>query len=154
VRKLSLPVIVVAALTPATIGCGAGGGDSTASTVSRHVAPAQTSGAVTVRQTRYGRVLADRRGRVLYLFTRDGKGPSRCYDACANAWPPYYAHGRGRGRLVGTTRRTGGRRQVTYAGQPLYYFEGDRAPGQVTCQNVVEYGGTWLVVRPSGRAVR
>jgi hypothetical protein len=42
---------------------------------------------------------------------------------------------------------------VTYDGRPLYYYVGDGV-GQVKCQAVDEFGGTWLVVRPSGRLVR
>jgi Secreted repeat of unknown function len=56
-------------------------------------------------------------------------------------------------RKLGTTTRRGGARQVTYAGHPLYYHVGDRKPGQILCQNVVEFGGTWLVSltrRPRG----
>ena len=56
--------------------------------------------------------------------------------------------------LIGTTRRRNGRSQVTYNGWPLYYYINDRRPGQVTCQNVDEFGGLWLVVRPDGRLVR
>jgi predicted lipoprotein with Yx(FWY)xxD motif len=96
-----------------------------------------------------------------YAFTRDTQhGASRCYRACAAAWPVYYATGTlraGRGaaqRLIGTVKRADGRRQVTYNGWPLYYYVGDTRPGQVTCQNVREYGGLWLVVRPSGKLVR
>jgi predicted lipoprotein with Yx(FWY)xxD motif len=115
---------------------------------------------LTVRSSTYGRILFDGRGYVLYAFTRDVKGRSACYGACAKAWPIYYAKnamtaGAGVKRaLLGTTKRRDGRRQVTYAGRPLYYYVGDRRPGQVLCQNVVEYGGTWLVIRPSGRLVR
>jgi predicted lipoprotein with Yx(FWY)xxD motif len=54
----------------------------------------------------------------------------------------------------GTTRRRGGGLQVTYDGKPLYYYVGDRKPLQVLCQDVVEFGGRWLVVRPDGRTVR
>jgi predicted lipoprotein with Yx(FWY)xxD motif len=56
--------------------------------------------------------------------------------------------------LLGTSRRRDGRLQVTYNGRPLYFYVGDKKPGQVLCQNVDEFGGTWLVVRPSGRLVR
>jgi len=42
--------------------------------------------------------------------------------------------------------------QVTYAGHPLYYYRSDR-PGQILCQNVEEFGGTWLVVSPRGTAI-
>ncbi len=116
---------------------------------------------VTVRSSAYGRVLFDGRGKALYAFTRDPKGgKSRCYGACAAAWPVYFAKGAlraGKGvqrRLLGTTVRRDGKRQVTYAGRPLYYYVGDRSAGQIRCQNVTEFGGTWLVVRPNGRLVR
>jgi predicted lipoprotein with Yx(FWY)xxD motif len=116
---------------------------------------------LTVRSTQFGRILFDGRGRALYAFTRDRReGRSRCYGACAKAWPVYFAKGRllaGKGvrqSLLGTSRRRDGRRQVTYNRRPLYYYVGDKKPGQVLCQNVDEFGGTWLVVRPSGRLVR
>jgi predicted lipoprotein with Yx(FWY)xxD motif len=121
----------------------------------------QAAVTLTARSSAYGRILFDSRGFVLYAFTRDPKGgASRCYGACATAWPVYYAKNAlraGKGvqqKLIRTTRRRNGRRQVTYAGRPLYYYVGDRRPGEIRCQNVVEFGGTWLVVRPTGRLVR
>ena len=109
----------------------------------------------------YGTVLFDGRGFVLYAFTHDPVGGrSTCSGDCAKAWPPYLVRSRpaaaagALGKLVGTVRRAGGTTQLTYAGRPLYYYVGDRKPGQILCQNVTEFGGTWLVVRPSGRLVR
>jgi predicted lipoprotein with Yx(FWY)xxD motif len=127
-------------------------------------APAGAAGrsgvTLTVRASSYGNILFDGRGHALYAFTRDRRGgPSTCYGACAKAWPVYFASGRllaGRGvkqSLIGTTRRRDGRRQVTYGGRPLYHYVGDGV-GQVKCQDVDEFGGTWLVVRPSGKLVR
>ena len=115
---------------------------------------------LTAKSSSYGRVLFDGRGHVLYAFTRDAKGRSACYGTCAKRWPVYFAKGglnAGPGvkrTLLGTTKRRGGRRQVTYAGRPLYYYVGDTKAGQILCQNVVEFGGTWLVVRASGKLVR
>jgi predicted lipoprotein with Yx(FWY)xxD motif len=115
---------------------------------------------VKVMDSRYGRMLFDGKGRALYLFTRESTSRSRCYGDCARAWPPFFTKGKPRARgdvkasLLGTTRRRDGRRQVTYAGHPLYYYVTDRKPGQVTCQDVAEFGGTWLVVSPRGRAIR
>jgi predicted lipoprotein with Yx(FWY)xxD motif len=115
---------------------------------------------LTVKSSPFGRVLFDSRGFVLYAFTRDKNGRSACYGACAKAWPVYYAKGTLRAgsgikrSLIGTTKRRDGRRQVTYAGRPLYYYVGDTKAGRIGCQNVVEFGGTWLIVRPSGRLVR
>jgi predicted lipoprotein with Yx(FWY)xxD motif len=123
---------------------------------------AQTRPTLIVRDSKYGRVLFDGRGYALYAFTRDRRGgPSRCYGACAAAWPVYFGKGTlraGKGvkqSLIGTVRRRDGRRQVTYNGRPLYYYVGERGrPGVILCQNVDEFGGLWLVVRPGGQLVR
>ncbi len=122
--------------------------------------PAATpaSGGATVQShaSRYGTILFDRRGFALYAFTHDPRGgKSTCSGACAGAWPPYLVYGAApKGRLLGTTRRADGSLQVTYAGRPLYHYVGDRQPGQILCQNVREFGGLWLVVRPDGSLVR
>jgi predicted lipoprotein with Yx(FWY)xxD motif len=55
-----------------------------------------------------------------------------------------------RQQLLGTLRRRDGRRQVTYAGKPLYYYAHE-GPGQVLCHDVDLNGGYWWVVGPSGR---
>lgn len=118
------------------------------------------SGMLTTHSSRFGRVLFDGRGFVLYVFTKDPRGRSTCSGACAAAWPPYIVRSAPRAgagtksSLLGTTRRKDGRLQVTYAGRPLYYYVGDRKPGQILCQNVSEFGGLWLVARPNGTLVR
>src|SRR3954449_7205391 len=48
---------------------------------------------VRVMSSRYGKALFDGRSRALYLFTRERGRTSRCYGACAKAWPPFLAHG-------------------------------------------------------------
>ena len=144
-RSFVLAILVAA--VAATFAAGAG-------------ASARSQATLTVRSSKYGSILFDGRGRALYAFTRDRRGgPSRCYGACARAWPVYFSGGRllaGKGvkkSLLGTTKRRDGRRQVTYNGRPLYYYNADKI-GQVLCQGVAEFGGTWLVVRPSGALVR
>ena len=115
---------------------------------------------VAVGKSAYGPVLFDGRGYALYAFTHDRPGRSTCSGACAKAWPPYILRGAlragagAKGSLISTTRRVDGTSQVTYAGRPLYYYVGDRKPGQILCQNVLEFGGLWLVVRASGTPVR
>jgi predicted lipoprotein with Yx(FWY)xxD motif len=123
-------------------------------------APAATGKAVKVSDSRYGPVLFDGKGRALYLFTKEKGTKSRCYRDCARAWPPFVTSGKpraGKGAdasLLGTTKRRNGKRQVTYNGHPLYYYVADTRAGQITCQDVYEFGGTWLVVDRRGRAVR
>jgi predicted lipoprotein with Yx(FWY)xxD motif len=158
VRKLTLPI---ALLVPLVLGVAACGDDSSkaGATPSTVAQAAKWTTTVKVMKTRYGRILVDGNGRALYVFTRERASTARCYGDCARAWPVVYARGKlsaGSGAdrdLIGTTRRRDGRRQVTYKGRPLYYYVTDRKPGQVTCQDVTEYGGTWLVVAPSGNAI-
>jgi predicted lipoprotein with Yx(FWY)xxD motif len=134
----------------------AAGSASSAALASSHA----TRSTLTVGPSSYGRVLFDGRGFALYAFTRDPRGKSVCTGACAKAWPPYIVKTRPRAasgvkaRLLGTTRRANGSLQVTYAGRALYYYVGDRSKGQILCQNVTEFGGVWLVMRPSGTLVR
>jgi predicted lipoprotein with Yx(FWY)xxD motif len=115
---------------------------------------------VVAHSSRYGRILFDGRGLVLYAFTHDRRRRSTCSAACAKAWPPYLVSrklGAGAGTrapLVGIVRRPSGRLQATYAGHPLYYYVGDRKPGEILCQGVSAFGGFWRVVRPSGTLVR
>lgn len=120
----------------------------------------QVTLALKVRSTSYGRVLFDGRDRALYAFTRDRRGGvSWCYGACAAAWPVYFSRGKVRAMagvkpsLIGSVRRRNGRLQVTYNGRPLYFYAHE-GPREVKCQNVSEFGGLWLVVRPNGTLVR
>ena len=155
-------VIGVSALLAAftVAGAGAAAGSTTQATVARS-AGATKAATLTAHSSRYGKVLFDGRGRVLYLFARDRGGRSSCAGACAKTWPPFLTKGAPRAlsgvnaKLLGTTRRRGnGTLQVTYATHPLYYFKEDTKPGQIKCQNVSNFGGLWLVVAPSGKPVR
>ena len=138
---------------------GAAHAATTTTTAAAATTPAPRGSLVKVARTQFGRILVDRRGQALYLFTKDRRGPSRCYGDCAGTWPPLYTKGRpvaGRdvtAAKLGTVRRRAGRLQVTYDGKPLYYFASD-SPGRILCQNAFEFGGTWLVVKPSGAPVR
>jgi predicted lipoprotein with Yx(FWY)xxD motif len=124
------------------------------------VAAAPGKASVAVGTSPFGSILFDGRGFALYAFTRDRARRATCYGACATAWPPYVvtatpSPGAGaQSSLLGVTRRADGKLQATYAGRPLYYYVGDTKPGVVLCQNVREYGGLWLVVRPGGTLVR
>src|SRR5436190_10405481 len=82
---------------------------------------------VLVRPTPVGHVLVDAHGRSLYIRSLDLSRRSTCYRSCAAAWPPFLTSAKpvaGSGAkqaLLGTTKRTDGMLQVTYAGHPLYY---------------------------------
>ena len=123
-------------------------------------AAGRTAPALTARASSYGRILFDGRGFALYAFSKDSAGHSNCAGECAKRWPPYLVArspraGRGvTASLIGTITRRDGRLQASYAAKPLYRYLGDRRPLQVLCQNVNEFGGLWLVLRPNGTVVR
>jgi predicted lipoprotein with Yx(FWY)xxD motif len=153
-------LIVLLALAAVAAPVGAGADAARTGPTARETADMNLRLSLKLRNTRYGRILFDGRDRVLYGFTRDRRGgPSACYGACARAWPVYFSRGRVRAMsgvrqsLIGTVRRRNGRLQVTYNGWPLYYYAHE-GPREVKCQNVDEFGGLWLVVRPNGRLVR
>jgi predicted lipoprotein with Yx(FWY)xxD motif len=112
---------------------------------------------VKLRDSQFGPVIFNGRDQAAYFFTRDKGGKSRCYGECAVAWPPFYARGKpraGRGvkkSLLGTVARRDGRRIVTYAGKPLYFYAHD-PKRQVLCNDIAEFGGTWFAVTPEGKA--
>jgi predicted lipoprotein with Yx(FWY)xxD motif len=128
-------------------------------------APSKTATASTktatvrVANSRLGRILVDSTGRTLYLFKGDVGTRSKCFGACAIAWPPLRTGGKpavrsgARAALVGTTKRSDGARQVTYNGHPLYLFIKDDKPGDVTGQGVTAFGATWFAVSPAGKQI-
>ena len=101
----------------------------------------------------------DGAGRTLYLFVADRGTSSTCYAACAATWPPLLTHGVPTAELsakasdVGTTTRTEGTTEVTYAGHPLYYYVGDTKPGVITGQDLNQFGGLWYVLSPNGTEI-
>ena len=98
-------------------------------------------------------VLTNAKGFTLYSFAPDTPASSKCYGSCAAYWPPVIgtaAAGHGLPGQVATITRTGGARQLTYDGHPLYTYVGDTAPGQARGNNLNLNGGLWHEV-PAAR---
>jgi predicted lipoprotein with Yx(FWY)xxD motif len=164
-KTIHLPVLVVLALL---VGCGDGdasepAGDSVrvpegASERAAETAkkPARRGTKIVLGDSEFGRMLFNSSKQAIYIFERDKRNRTNCYGACAAAWPPVYTKGRpraGKGvkqSFLGTIKRRDGRRQVTYAGQPLYYYVNE-GTGEVECHNVFLNGGLWWVVGPDGK---
>jgi predicted lipoprotein with Yx(FWY)xxD motif len=115
-------------------------------------------------------IVTDGSGRTLYMFTEDTHGTATVCTAqgpygkeCPMLWPPLTSQGAalaGKGikpSLLGITKRTDGKRQVTYNRHPLYYFHGivasagDRKPGDINGQGFV---GEWYVLSAKGVPIR
>jgi predicted lipoprotein with Yx(FWY)xxD motif len=146
--KMKAVLAVIAALALAAAGVAAAAAVTSSS-----------SGTVTLHKTKLGKVLATRSGMTLYLFKVDKRGKSACYGQCATYWPPLLKKGKltaGAGlksKLLGTTKRKNGTRQITYAGHPLYLFKLDKHAGAVAGQGQDFFGGKWYAVSSRGRAV-
>ena len=111
-------------------------------------APAATSTGTGLRSTTIGgaTVLTNAQGFTLYWFAPDTPAVSKCYGSCAAYWPPVTgtaAASPGLPGRIGTITRTGGARQLTYNGHPLYTYIGDTAPGQAKGNNLKLNGGLW-----------
>lgn len=121
-------------------------------------APAATGiGTATLKP---GTALVDGAGRSVYLFEADTGATSNCNGQCAQIWPPVLVGGAApmptggaQAALLGTTARADGTKQVTYNGHPLYYFMGDKAPGDARGQGINRFGGSWYVVDPAGNKI-
>jgi predicted lipoprotein with Yx(FWY)xxD motif len=128
-----------------------------ASLAGAHVRPAQLK----LRKTSAGAILVDSRGFTLYAFTKDGRNHDACAKIphCLAVWPALTTVGRpiaGPGvkrSLIGTIT-VQGRKQVTYAGHPLYRYIADTAPGQTYYINILQFGGRWPAVNGAGHEVK
>ncbi len=97
-----------------------------------------------------GSHLTDAKGMTLYVFKKDTPGKSACAGDCLAKWPLYFgeqvaAAGNLKASDVGTITRQDGQKQTTYKGLPLYYFAGDKAPGDANGQGVKD---VWFVAVP------
>jgi predicted lipoprotein with Yx(FWY)xxD motif len=129
----------------------------------RGVASAHTSRAteVLLRHTSVGSILTTSSGFTLYEFTHDHGAENSCVKirGCAQAWPALETSGAPtagpgvKASLLSTIRISGGAKQVTYAGHPLYTFSGDTR-GATGYVGVAKFGGNWDALSASGHSVK
>lgn len=105
-----------------------------------------------------GDIVVDAKGMSLYFFTKDVKdsGTSACTDKCLVAWPPALTtaatpSAEGITGTLGTITTPEGAKQLTLNGMPLYYYEKDTKPGDITGQGV---GGVWYLSDPAGEMIK
>jgi predicted lipoprotein with Yx(FWY)xxD motif len=168
----TLPAIAVLAVGAllAVAGCGSsgssssgggayGGGEETASTkaASSNAEPSAVVAAVAVGNSPgLGKIVVDSEGFTLYDFHKDKGTASSCYGPCAKAWPPLTTSGApqatkgAEASKLGTTKRSDGTMQVTYAGHPLYTFVEDSKPGDAKGNDTSAFGAQWYALSPSG----
>src|SRR5262249_19582900 len=132
-------------------------GDTTGNRVGRNWWVVPPASAYAQELPKGGNLLVGSNGMTLYTFSKDTADTSNCYDQCATNWPPLTV--KSEDDLVpglnllgkfATTKRKDNTLQVTYNGQPLYYFAKDKAVGDTTGDKV---GNVWFVVVPESVGV-
>jgi len=130
-----------ASTPPASTGTGASPSEAASETYDLKVAAG--SGSVT-------NYLTAEDGKTLYVFANDvaDSGKSTCgAGPCLDNWPPFTVSSLDEvkpdsgvtGKLALITRDDG-TKQVTYKGQPLYYFAGDKAAGDTNGATIPKWG--------------
>lgn len=114
--------------------------------------PAASVTLMVSNNAKLGNILTDGNGMTLYIFKKDSPGVSSCTGQCLVNWPALSivsgvlpAAETGVTGTLSTITRTDGIIQVTYNGMPLYYFAGDKQPGDTNGQGIA---GSWFAATP------
>ncbi len=115
-----------------------------------------------LRRTRVGTILVNSRGFTVYAFTKDSRNRDNCAKSsvCLHVWPPVTTVGRPiagpgvRSSLIGTITLKNGKKQVTYAGHPLYTYIADTQPAETSFINIYQLGGFWPAMNAAGQEVK
>lgn len=168
IRSIGIAAALIAVL--AVAGCGgssnsssSGGAYGESSSTTKPASTAASSGGgsgaavVSVATApKVGQIIVDSKGFTLYDFHKDKGSKSSCYGACAGVWPPLTSEGAAQAKggavasQLGTTKRSDGTMQVTYAGHPLYTYTADTKPGEVNGNDFSSYGAQWYALKPNG----
>lgn len=97
------------------------------------------------QKTKLGNLLVSPTGMTLYTFDKDTPGVSTCTGSCAERWPPAAATAADKpaGDLT-IIKRPDGSLQWADSGKPLYLYQDDHKPGDVTGDGK---GSVWHVVK-------
>ena len=101
------------------------------------------------QNTTFGSFLTDSKGMTLYYFANDIANTSNCIGQCQTIWPAFYApqisvpDGLNPADFASIVTSSGAN-QTTYKGWPLYYYSGDKQPGDTNGDGVQKI---WFVAR-------
>jgi predicted lipoprotein with Yx(FWY)xxD motif len=156
-RFILIPIALVTAVVAVVILTSGGSSNPGGNSATAAAASGGAAALITTKTGPHGTYLVDAKGRALYLFEADKANKSNCNGACLSIWPgfdatgkPPAAQGGASAAKIGVTAPGSGQAIVTYAGHPLYYYVGDKKPGDTTGQGLDQFGGGWYVVNPAG----
>jgi predicted lipoprotein with Yx(FWY)xxD motif len=102
--------------------------------------------------TALGQFMTDTSGKTLYYFMKDTPGKSACTGTCITLWPPFSADpvtapsSLNSGDFTSISRADG-MKQTAFMGRSLYYYSGDKNPGETNGQG---FNNFWYVANTSG----
>ncbi|OGI67206.1 hypothetical protein A3A05_00575 [Candidatus Nomurabacteria bacterium RIFCSPLOWO2_01_FULL_41_12] len=105
-----------------------------------------------VKSEKLGVYLTDSEGMTLYAFKDDERLKSTCAGDCVKNWPPFMwdttqnfaTMTNPLDKKLNAAKRSDGTRQYAYGIQPVYYYIGDKIPGDVNGNGLG--GGKWQIV--------
>ena len=98
-----------------------------------------------------GNILTDSLGKTLYLLSVDADGTSKCFGECEVVWPVFYRANPSFGSGLDPkdfgviTRPQDNKKQTTYKGFPVYYYNKDKAAGDTNGEGLEN---AWFVLKP------
>ncbi|MBA3733150.1 hypothetical protein H0W91_02110 [Patescibacteria group bacterium] len=103
------------------------------------------------RTTALGEYLTDGRGMTLYVSADDKRLASSCTGDCAKTWIPYAYDNKNiasstdmLSKRMNVIKRPDGTYQYAYGEKPVYFYVGDKAPGDTNGNGL--NAGKWSVV--------
>lgn len=102
-----------------------------------------------------GQILGQQKGYTLYVFC-SGASDNCSKGHSSSTWPPMIAYhtpvaGSGINSKKLSTKTISGKKIVTYYGNPLYRYSGDKKPGQTKGEGKAQGNGGWYVVSRYGQ---
>jgi predicted lipoprotein with Yx(FWY)xxD motif len=116
-----------------------------------------TAGVISLKEGKWGNVLADRGHFTLYLLSNESGLHFHCTKAngCWSFWKPLLitkgtkiSKGSGVAGHVGAVSINSTEDQVYFNSYPVYTFVGDSGPAQQNGEGLKSYGGTWYMLNP------
>lgn len=104
-----------------------------------------------IKSETLGEYLTDTKGNTLYVFTDDKRLESSCTGNCLKKWPAFMYDNKDPSAFTDTLSKrmnfaklNDGSHQYAYYEQPLYYYSGDKNPGEVHGNGLGN--GKWHIV--------
>jgi predicted lipoprotein with Yx(FWY)xxD motif len=120
------------------------------------------SPAVKLANTSSGKIIVNGKGFTVYVFSKDGRNKDICVtkSGCPGTWPPLTTKSKPiagpglKASLLKTIKLPNGKKQLTYAGHPLYRYSFDSSRAATDYIGAHQFGGKWDGLNAAGHLVK